>query len=105
MVQSIQYDAAPHFIFVVNHEIKILIDNNVVFPGIESGYRLCGIIYFANYHFVCRIIDKNGGVWYHDGNDNNSQVLYYGNIINFSAKKLQNAGNYEMRLAIYTNLQ
>jgi hypothetical protein len=31
----------------------------------RSKYRLYGVIYFGDSHFVCRIIDCNGAVWFH----------------------------------------
>jgi len=35
--------------------------------------QLCGIIYGDGHHFVCRIIDESGTVWYHDGIATRSQ--------------------------------
>ncbi|KAI0749945.1 hypothetical protein C8Q80DRAFT_1100248 [Daedaleopsis nitida] len=67
-------------------------------------YRLCGIIYFTPSHFVCRFIDKSGGVWYHDGAENDAKVLYNGNMVNWSGKKLQEAGKYKMSILLYTKL-
>ncbi|KAI0753024.1 hypothetical protein C8Q80DRAFT_1096027 [Daedaleopsis nitida] len=67
-------------------------------------YRLCGIIYFTPSHFVCRFIDKLGDVWYHDGAENDGKVLYYGNIFNWSGKKLQEASKYKMSILLYTQL-
>ncbi|KAI1783544.1 hypothetical protein LXA43DRAFT_903373, partial [Ganoderma leucocontextum] len=56
-------------------------------------YRLCGIIYYADYHFVCRVIDQSG-----------EQASYYGNIVNLNMKKLQTVGDYTIYLLIYTKL-
>jgi hypothetical protein len=30
-------------------------------------YKLRGLIYWGNFHFVSRIVDKSGQVWFHDG--------------------------------------
>ena len=103
MVLSMEYEVAPHFVAIINHEIKIIVDNEIVLPGIDIRYRLCGIVYYANYHFVCRVVDKSGGIWYHDGQNNNNQVLYYGNIVNFSTKQLQSVGAFQMRMLLYTD--
>ena len=104
MCKASRYDQAPPFLLFICHDIKVKVQNEFTFPGINQRYRLCGIIYFANYHFVCRVIDKSGGVWYHNGNENNNKVLYIGNIVNYDSKKLQTTGTYEMKMAIYTTL-
>ena len=31
------------------------------------SYRLCGVIYFGDFHFTSRIIDRKGNIWYYDG--------------------------------------
>ncbi|TFK81730.1 hypothetical protein K466DRAFT_501649 [Polyporus arcularius HHB13444] len=67
-------------------------------------YRLCGIIYYKPSHFVCRIIDKSGGAWYHNGTANGGKVVYYDNIVNYNHKKLQSAGDYVMAMLLYTKL-
>ncbi|KAI0741505.1 hypothetical protein C8Q80DRAFT_1110586 [Daedaleopsis nitida] len=67
-------------------------------------YRLCGIVYYTSFHFVCRVFDKSGDVWYHDGAENNAEVLYYGSIVNWTGKKLRTAGKYDMSILLYTKL-
>ncbi|RDX40901.1 hypothetical protein OH76DRAFT_1365452 [Lentinus brumalis] len=67
-------------------------------------YRLCGIVYHKPSHFVSRIIDKSGGVWYHDGIANGGKVVYYDNIVNYNHKKLQTTGDYVMAMLLYTKL-
>ena len=104
MHKVFHYDSPPSFVAFIVDKTKVNVDNEITFPGNNQRYRICGICYFADYHFVCRFIDKSGGVWYHDGNGNGNDVLYYGNIVNFDHKKLQTAGKYEMRLVIYTTL-
>ncbi|RDX40042.1 hypothetical protein OH76DRAFT_1359799 [Lentinus brumalis] len=71
-------------------------------------YRVCGIVYHADdaagKHFVCRFIDKSGGVYFHDGAKYKDQVVYYDNIVNFPPKKLQTVDKYVMKMVIYTRL-
>ncbi|TFK78598.1 hypothetical protein K466DRAFT_507055, partial [Polyporus arcularius HHB13444] len=55
-------------------------------------------------HFVCRFIDKSGGVYFHDGAKYKDQVVYYDNIVNFPPKKLQTVDKYVMKMVIYTRL-
>jgi len=41
-------------------------------------YILNGVIYFGNYHFTSRIIDKSGLIWFHDGIATGNDVIYEG---------------------------
>ena len=43
-------------------------------------YILSGVIYFGNYHFTSRIIDKSGLIWFHDGIATKNDVIYEGTI-------------------------
>ena len=74
----------------------------IALPGIHNRCRLCGIIYCANYHFVCRFVNRSGGIWYYDGQNNNN-MLYYGNIVNFATKQHVSAGPNEMCMLLYTD--
>ncbi|TFK79135.1 hypothetical protein K466DRAFT_506089 [Polyporus arcularius HHB13444] len=67
-------------------------------------YCLCGIVYHKPSHFVSRIIDKSGGIWYHDGIANGGKVVYYNNIVNYNHKKLQTTCDYVMAMLLYTKL-
>ncbi|KAI0713347.1 hypothetical protein C8Q76DRAFT_621326 [Earliella scabrosa] len=74
----------------------------ITFPGIEQRYRLAGIVYYHNLHFVCRVIDKGGQVWFHDGVVNGESAIYEDNVINMPMKKLQRKGEYIMSILIYS---
>ncbi|KAF9455434.1 hypothetical protein BDZ94DRAFT_1351343, partial [Collybia nuda] len=57
-------------------------------------YKLKGIIYFANEHFTCRIIQSDGTVWFHDGITTGRFLTRDGNIgdsINLSSSRTQDA--------------
>ena len=60
--------------------------------GVESSLKLTGIVYFnlPLAHYVARIIDKDGRVWYHDGMNTGTQCIYEGSISEFDSARLQN---------------
>src|SRR6266550_3563957 len=43
-------------------------------------YILSGVIYFGNYHFTSRILDKSGLIWFHDGIATGNDVIYEGTL-------------------------
>ncbi|KAF8181499.1 hypothetical protein BJ912DRAFT_854693 [Pholiota molesta] len=47
--------------YVIDHDIH-LIDTHP-----PEFFKLAGVIYGGQSHFVCRIIDALGTIWYHDG--------------------------------------
>ena len=103
-MQKIQkYEKAPNIIASITTD-KVVIENQITLPEIHQMYRLCGIVYYHNQHFVCRFVDQSGDIWYHDGIATKDQVQYCGNIVNYSAKKLQTSGEYVMSLLIYMRL-
>ena len=105
MLRYLKYTSPPPFVVFITHNLKICVDNQIVFPEVDQMYCLCGIIYINSSHFVCRFIDKSGGVWYHDGAEYKEHVLYYNNIINFPYQKLQTVDKkYQMTLVVYTRL-
>ncbi|KAF8872935.1 hypothetical protein CPB84DRAFT_1644916, partial [Gymnopilus junonius] len=44
-----------------NHELYHTVDQTTF------RYALSGIIYSRQSHFVARIVDSEGSIWYHDG--------------------------------------
>jgi len=44
--------------------------------GTDLNYRLAGIVYFGNMHFVVRIIRQNGQIWFHDGITTHCNLIY-----------------------------
>ena len=104
MQKSLSYTDAPNIIAIRTQE-KMIVESQIIWPDIDQMYRLCGIVYYTPTHFVCRVFDKSGDVWYHDGAENGEKVLYYGNIVNFPYKKLQTVDTkYVMKLVIYTRI-
>ena len=98
------YDSAPCFIACIIHDIKVNIEIEITLTDLNTKYRPCGIVYYANFHFVCRVIDNSGDIWFYGGAKHGSEVSYFGNIINLNIKKPQTVGDYTMCLLIYTKL-
>lgn len=48
--------------------------------GTVLNYRLAGIIYFGDLHFVARIIRQDGQIWFHDGITTHRNLIYEGSI-------------------------
>ena len=69
-----------------------------------EAYRLCGIIYFGDFHFTSRIIEADGKTWYNDGVELGRRSKFQGNIDNMDAAKLSRAKKRKSSVAIYTKL-
>jgi len=48
--------------------------------GTDLNYRLTGIVYFGDTHFVARIIRQDGQIWFHDGITTRRNLIYEGSI-------------------------
>ena len=48
--------------------------------GTAIRYRLAGVVYFGDLHFVARVIREDGQVWYHDGITTQHNLIYEGSI-------------------------
>ena len=48
--------------------------------GTDLDYRLAGIVYFGDAHFVARIIRQDGQIWFHDGITTRRNLIYEGSI-------------------------
>jgi hypothetical protein len=47
------------------------------------------MIHFGNFHFTSRIVDRNGGVWFHDGIKTGHDLDYEGSLQNIDMNMLQ----------------
>ncbi len=47
-------------------------------------FKLKGLIYFGGFHFTSQFIDKNNGVWYHDGVETDQTCQFQGQLNNLS---------------------
>ncbi|KZT23610.1 hypothetical protein NEOLEDRAFT_1069101 [Neolentinus lepideus HHB14362 ss-1] len=64
-------------------------------------YHLTGIIYFGNYHFNCRFIDKKGNIWYNDGMETGRECRLDGNLSNVSLSDLNICRGKNIATVIY----
>ena len=104
MFKQLNYIQPPNFVSCVVYKLHITVESQITIPGHNNLYRLCGIIYFSPNHFVCRIIDKCGGVWCHDGYEMGEEVEYIGNVVNLNNKDLMKHKRYTASLLVYTKL-
>jgi hypothetical protein len=60
-------DVPPVIIFNIVHE-KLLFDDEIRLEvqGIQRVRALRGIIYGGQGHFTCRIVKRDGAMWFHD---------------------------------------
>ena len=94
---------SPFIAFIV-YDTRAKYTSQIILPNQHQLYRLCGIVYYANNHFVAQIIDKQGDIWYHDGYAQRDKVKYMTNILNINEKQLHKVGQYKASLLIYTIL-
>ncbi|EIW53762.1 uncharacterized protein TRAVEDRAFT_77901, partial [Trametes versicolor FP-101664 SS1] len=67
-------------------------------------YRLCGLIYFGKFHFTCRVVDRHGDVWFHDGMKTGTNLVPEGNVLTLDSSLLQKAGKRRVSVLVYTRM-
>ncbi len=66
------------------------------------AYRLRGLIYWGEFHFVSRIIDRSGQVWFHDGITTGSSCQWEGTIdLSSDTKWMRKVGSKTLCYCIY----
>ena len=48
--------------------------------GTVLKYKLAGIVYFGDTHFVARILRQDGQIWFHDGITTRRNLIYEGSV-------------------------
>ena len=104
MHEETVYDTPPNFLAFIVSLTGAIIEPQIVLPNHGQMYRLCGIIYFHDFHFVSRVVEGNGDIWYHDGITQQESLAYVGNTVNIDKIDLNKAGSYKASVAIYTRL-
>ena len=65
------FHSPPHLMFtsIIETNRYILIDYSFILStnNLNFRYMLKGVIYYGANHFVARIVDGQGWIWYHDG--------------------------------------
>ena len=87
IIKALTHSDLPNFIAVNVYKIKVKVDNQISIPGHQQLYRLCNIMYFGSSHFVAKIIDKLGGVWYNNGYESEETGSVYGKYSQFVLKR------------------
>ncbi|KZT14787.1 hypothetical protein NEOLEDRAFT_1082074, partial [Neolentinus lepideus HHB14362 ss-1] len=65
-------------------------------------YHLTGIIYFGDYHFNCRFIDKKGTIWYNDGMETGWECRIDGHISQVPLSNLNTCHGKSVATVIYS---
>ena len=105
MIKQLTYTEAPNVVTCVVYKLKFEVENQITIPGHVHLYQLCSVMYFAPNHFVAKIVDRSGEVWYNDGFEMGESVEYIGNIVNMTSKDLLKHKRYTASLLVYTKLQ
>ena len=80
-------DVLPFIYVFIDDDIVVNIEHSITLS--DNTYVLLGMIYFGNFHFTSRVVDKNRGVWFHDGIKTGSKLEYEGNLQNIDMNMLQ----------------
>jgi len=66
---SIHFERIPYLMIIEFSSPRYIIDWELKYDmdGLLFHFRLAGIIYSGQNHFICRVVDDSGMVWYHDG--------------------------------------
>ncbi|KAJ7602189.1 hypothetical protein DFH06DRAFT_1153058 [Mycena polygramma] len=61
--------SAPPFLMIMLDSRRLVFDDVLVLDTLQGQKKLAlrGIIYSGGAHFTCRVVRKDGWIWYHDG--------------------------------------
>jgi hypothetical protein len=82
-IQIADYIDLPQVIAFELKDRSTVLDSMVTVKqstGTDLTYRLAGIIYFGDMHFVARIIRQDGQIWFHDGITTQRNLIYEGSV-------------------------
>ena len=75
-------DKLPFIPVIINTTKKLIIEHNIYIHN--ARYQLYGLIYYGNFHFTSRIIDKYGDIWYNDSMIHQRESIFETNVQNAS---------------------
>ena len=81
--QFVDYISLPKIIAFELRDKATVLDATVSvrqMTGTDLDYRLAGIVYFGDVHFVARIIREDGQIWFHDGITTRRNLIYEGSL-------------------------
>ena len=78
LLRSFLFAFHPPLLCIELWQIPRLLDPvlHINVGGLHRRYKLRGVIYFSGEHFTCRVITRNGMVWFHDGIFTGSSLVY-----------------------------
>src|SRR6266540_3266875 len=77
------YNDLPQVIAFELRDKSTLLDSTIQvkqLTGTQLTYRLAGVVYFGDMHFVTRIVRQDGQIWFHDGITTQRNLIYEGSI-------------------------
>ena len=63
--------------------------------------NLCGLIYYKNFHFTCRVVDLDGKIWYNDGKSMGRSSTIDGTLQSITEDSIWSRGEQSLVAAIY----
>ena len=104
-VKNLSYgNMCPDFLYLIASGINLQVETEIKLSNDGDKYRLCGVIYFGNGHFVSRIVDKSGDIWYHDGASTGENVKYEKNALTISNQGWQKVKSFHVTAYVFTRL-
>ncbi len=88
-IRQLNFNRMPATILVWVQGIRIKWDHYIMVDN--TRYRLIGLMYHGSRHFTAKIVEKDGGIWFHDGARTGRQCVYMGNLDKASVKDLATA--------------
>ncbi|KAF8582903.1 hypothetical protein K439DRAFT_1647404 [Ramaria rubella] len=81
-------------VFHITNAYMIEISHNMITQDTHDNHEslsLAGIVYYdaMRQHFVARVVDKQGDIWYHDGINTRNRCVYEGNVSAFDSTQLR----------------
>ena len=93
-VRHLQFISMPSFIMIAAAPMqKIKVHWEHYTSMNNSQYRLCGLVYFSNWHFTARVITEDGNIWFHDGMHTQHVCAAESNIANTPSQTLSKVQN------------
>jgi len=97
---SLHFERMPYFMIIEFSSPRYVIDWNLKYDtdGLLFHFKLAGIIYSGQNHFVCRVVDDSGMVWYNDGMTTGHECIREGWLTEVAEQTAQ------LRVAVVNNV-
>ena len=96
---------APKFILgIINLRCKIYVEKIIMIMNQNRRYTILiwrGLVYFEDFHFVFRVIDSKGKIWYNDGKSMAHISVIDGTLKSIYNNDLWNRGMKVLVVVIY----